>query len=254
MDFSSLDFEPMLRHLPLALRTAGAHQYSALSRASLVAAEAYHWSERLDLARPWYTRAHQHATAEGDESTVSALMHNMTWLRTAQARRASVTGIFDEVQARQTQMGAESTDRFDGLIGMAALATLVPLLRAQVLVLREQYVDALAIFETTIENSMKDGLARMACVLFADAAWCRLKTGDILGAKQDAKVALASISADTHIDDRAMTHSRLAQIYGEFQQLDVAREHTTQASAAWRIHTLRQSQLIPVLAAALEGL
>lgn len=254
MDYSRLDFEPMLRHLPLALRSASADQHSALSRASLIVAVAYHWAERFDLARPWYAKAHLHATTEGDDPTISALMHNMTWLRAAEARRASVVGAFDNAEVRRAQMGAESTGRFDELVGMAALATLVPLLRAQILVLLEQYAEALAIFEATIDKSIEDGLARMACVLYADTAWCRLRMGDISGAVRDAGVAAASVSAQTHMDDRAMTHSRLANIYSEVQQLDMAREHTSHATEAWSIHTFRQSELVIALGTALEGL
>jgi hypothetical protein len=88
MDFSRLDFEPMVQHLSVALRTAGSSQHSALSRASLVVAQAYHWAERLDLALPWYGRARQHASTEGDESTINALMqHDLN------ARRAGPSAI-----------------------------------------------------------------------------------------------------------------------------------------------------------------
>ncbi len=254
MDFSSLDFEPMLRHLPLALRVAGTSQHSALSRACLVVAEAYHWAERLDLALPWYSRARQHASAEGDESTLSALMHNMACLRAAEARRLSVSGVFELNQARQAQLGADSTNHFDELIGMAALGSLVPILRAQVLVLHGRFVEALKLLEANIEDSMKEGLDRMLCVMLADVAWCRLKTGDVTGAQRDAQTALSSIAAATHVDDRAMTHSRLAQICVATNEPDVAREHTMRASAAWQIHLLQQSHLVPALARALEGL
>lgn len=107
-DLSNMDFQSMIRHLAKALDTAPVTLHSARSRASLVAAEAYHWAERIDLALPWYSLARQHAAAEGDEASLSALMHNMAWLRTAEARRRSVFGNPDEVQKNMRDSGLSS--------------------------------------------------------------------------------------------------------------------------------------------------
>jgi hypothetical protein len=174
MDFSKLDFEPMLQHLSVALNTAESSQHSALSRANLVVAQAYHWAEHRDLALRWYDKARQHASTAGDESTISAVMHNMTWMRAAQARRLSVSGEFDRVHALLAQLGADSIKYFDKMIGMAALRSLVPILRAQVLLLDERFGEALALLEANVEDSLKEGHDRMACAMFADVAWCRL--------------------------------------------------------------------------------
>ena len=254
MDFASLDFEPMMKHIGTSLRHAGPEHHSARSRACLVTAGAYHWAERVDLALPWYERARRHATAEGDQPTISALMHNMAWLRTAEARRQSVEGILNVSEARQALLVADSTSHFDAFIGMTALGSLVPILRAQVLVVQERYADALELLEANAEQSEKEGLERMACVMFADAAWCRLNIGDERGACRDARVALSRIAVGTHIDDRAMTHSRLAAIYAAIDKPEEARDHASQASADWQLVTQRQEQLVAAMTTALTGL
>ncbi len=255
MDFSCQDLEAMLCHLPMAMRAAESSQHSALSRACLVAAEAFHWAERLDLALPWYSRARQYASSEGDESTVSALMHNMAWLRVAEARRRALVGDADWLQARQAQIGADSTHRFDGMIGMAALGSLVPMLQAQVLILHERYSDALEILEANLEESMQQGLQRMGCAVHADIAWCRLKLGDLKEARRETDVALSFVDVvGTHTDDQAMTHSRLAQVSLALGDFDLARTQASRADAAWEAHALRQSKLIASLTSALVGL
>ncbi len=248
MEFSCFDFEPMVRHLTEALEAAPKTQHSARSRASLVIAEAYHWCERLDLALPWYSLARQHATAEGDEATLSALMHNMAWLRTAEARRRSVFGAADADQARHARLGAESVGSFDHLVGTNSLNALVPLLRSQALMLTEEFEPALELLVAHTEKGRNEGLDRMACVLLADTAWCRLRTGDVLGARVDASLALGSVTRETHVDDLAMTHSRLSQIHGSLGEVDLAGHHDSLAKAAWQLHMDRQVQLTDLLA------
>lgn len=247
MEFSSFDFEPMVRHATEALNIAPDTQHSARSRASLVIAEAYHWCERLDLALPWYSAARQHATAEGDEATLSALMHNMAWLRTAEARRRSVFGAVDADQARQARLGAESVDSFDQLIGTSSLNALVPLVRSQALILAEAFEPALELLAAHMEKARNEGLDRMACVFLADTAWCRLHTGDVQRARLEAGLALESITAETHVDDLAMTHSRLSQIHGSLGEVDLASRHDSAAKAAWQLHMDRQVQLTELL-------
>ncbi|MBK6865634.1 MAG: hypothetical protein IPG91_20045 [Ideonella sp.] len=121
MDFATQDFAALSRHLPHALKYAEPDQHSALSRACLVAAEAFHWAERFDLAMPWYARARHHATFEGDESMLSALMHNMAWLRVAEYRRREVAGELGHAEARQAKLSAESIAQFDGMVGIGVL-------------------------------------------------------------------------------------------------------------------------------------
>jgi tetratricopeptide (TPR) repeat protein len=246
-DYLNSDFESMTRHLVASFQIAPVDLHSARSRASLVVAEAYHWAERLDLALPWYGLARQHATAEGDDASLSALMHNMAWLRTAQARRHSVFGEPDVVQTRHARLGAESIDRFDALIGTASLGSLVPVLRSQVHILDGEFDQALDILALHMDSARKQGMDRMACVMYSDAAWCKVQIGDINGARSDAGLALACVTDDTDIDDMAMTHSRLAQIYTAIGETDESKAHRALADSAWRAHMNRQAQLLDLL-------
>lgn len=246
-DLSSMNFDVMLQHLTKALTKAPVTLHSARSRASLVAAEAYHWAERLDLSLPWYNLAQQHATAEGDQATLSALMHNMAWLRTAEARRRSVSGTPDEIQAKHARLGTESVGRFDQLIGTGSLGSLVPVLRAQVHILDGEFDQALEILVLHTESARKQGLDRMACVMYADAAWCRVHLGDKAGARVDAQLALSCVSDKTHLEDVAMTHSRLSQICASLGEDDLSGAHRAAASDAWREHENRQRKLLDAL-------
>ena len=138
MDYVQHDLRAMGRHVAEALQEAAADHHAARARACIVVAQAYHYGGRMDLAQPWYQRTREHATALGDQATLSALMHNRAWLSGNQARMASIfepgAPDADSEQVRHALLSAESTGYFDARLGTASLGSLVPVLRAQLLV------------------------------------------------------------------------------------------------------------------------
>lgn len=242
------DFEPMVRHLGIALAEAPPGFASALARACLVTAQGYHWAERVDLAQPWYARARQHATDEGDETLLSALMHNMAWLRATQARRLAVSGRVDRDQVRELLLGADSTGHFDQRVGTASLRSLVPMLRAHVLSLLDRHAEALQLFDAHWATALAEGLAAMQSGMLAETAWCRLHVGDADGARRDAQGARDHLVECVQPGDSAAVHGRLAQVFEALGDPAAADAHRVQADADWRAHTARQERLLALLA------
>ena len=110
MDYLRLDIASLSKNLSAALTLAQEGNHPAQARSALVMAQALHTAKRLDLALPWYERARKHATEDGDDATVSALMHNMAWIRTTNMRNALLTGEPDDGQGcmsslRPSQLG-----------------------------------------------------------------------------------------------------------------------------------------------------
>lgn len=251
MDFAALDFAAMLHHMSHALNNSSSDQHSARSRASLVAAEAFHWAERSDLAAPWYVKARQHASSEGDDSMLSALMHNMAWLRVAEYRRREASGQLGEAEARQAKIGAESIGHFDKMVGISSLGSLLPMLRAQVLILAHHYDEALALLEAHAEAFIHQGLERLACSVHADIALCLVERGDINAALRSAQMAINQLLPTTHADDRALTHARASRVFRVAGMTSAADDQAARASDAWLIHRNQQSALVPALIASL---
>ena len=240
-------FEPMVRHLCVAPTEAPPDFASALARACLVTAQSYHWADRFDLARPWYAKARQHATDEGDETLLSALMHNMAWLRATQARRLAVCGVTDREQVLQVLPGAESTEHFDRRVGTASLRSLIPILRTHVLSLLDRHADALQLFDTHWATALAEGLAWMQCGMRAETAWCRLHVGDVVGARRDAHEAREHLAECVQPGDSAAAHGRLAQVLGALGDAAAAAHHRDRAGADWQAHTERQLRLLALL-------
>jgi tetratricopeptide (TPR) repeat protein len=245
MDYLRGDAHSMAKHVGRALLKARPSDHAALSRASLVAADAFHLAGRLDLAQPWYQSARLHANAEGDDATTSAHMHNMAWLRAASLRQSLFSGRTSSPSGAHALMSVDSVERFDDLAGTTnSLESLVPILRAQILSLLGEYPQALRLYEENLELAVSQGLSRMHCTLLADQAWCRLKTGDAQGAMQDATLAEGLLDPKGHHDDRASTFSRLSQIEGEIGDPGRKMRFATSAENEWAMHASLQEAIL----------
>lgn len=247
VDYVEQRFDDMIVNLTVGRMEHASSSNDARSRAALVTAQAYHWADRFDLAQPWYTRARLYATEDGDEATLSALMHNMAWLRAVNARRMAVNGEERPVSIQQILLGAESTQSFDQRIGTTSLSSLVPVLRAHVHALLDEHVEALALFDEHLGTALEEGLARIQCAVLAEVAWCRMHVGDTNRAMSDAIAAEEQISQCDQPDERAAAHGRLAQLYELAGEHAASKRHRSQAEVDWSIHSANQSRLVDML-------
>lgn len=265
MDYVRGDFAGMAQHAGEALRLATTAEHGVLARACLVVAQAYHWAGHFARAQPWYARARQHGNADGDEATLSALMHNMAWLHADQARQPvlyaavaadSAPGPADPAMGHGMTpqgllMGADSTDNFDRQTGCAVLESMVPILKARILALQGQWAAALALYEAHVTPAMDQGLRRMQAHLRADMGWCRLQLGQERRALEDARVAALLVDDEVDLDDRAATHSRLTALLGRAGHAEAAARHAECALQCWDAHRSEQGQATLLLDQAL---
>ena len=254
LDYVRRDVEGLVRHAVQALHLAGPEDHDARARACLVVAEAWHSAGRFDLAQPWYRGARIHASQLGDEATLSALMHNMAWLRAHEAREKALFGAADAEQTRQALMGAESTERFDTGVGTGSLHALLPILRAQIHALLGECDEALALYDGTLAQALQQGLRYLEPCFRADIAWCHLQLGHRSEARQAAEAALACIDDGCTDDDRAYALKRVALVFEGLGDAERAKSLDTQAQEHLRSHLDFQAQLRAALQRALSGL
>jgi hypothetical protein len=254
MDYTAYDLEAMGRRVREALQLADADHHSARARACLVVALAYHFGGRFESAQPWYAKARLHASAEGDEAMLSAIMYNMAGLLADQSRHAVMTGEQDTTMLRRAELSLQAAANLDALIGIASLDALVPLHRARVCTLQGQWAEAIGLYEAHFSDGLLQGLDRMRASLGADLAWCRLQLGQAEQAHRDAMAAQVAVAHDRDADDRAAAHHRLSQIFGQLGQADVAAKHREQAAADWQAHEQQQAAAIAAIEKAVASL
>ena len=241
------DVAQLVRHASDTLRLAPPALHGARSRLAIALGLAYHFAGNLEAAQAWYGEARRHASAEGDDASQSALMYNMAEMRCAHQRRESLAHPARPVPV--LLLGADSIMHYDAAVGGSAMSELTPVLRAQLLVLQGDYAQAQALYEAHLPQAMARGLARLGSSLLADLAWCRVNLGQREQALRQAQEAEFELDPACDVDDRAATHSRLAQVYGALGDAALAARHAASAAAEWAEFTQQQA----AWAAALDG-
>lgn len=225
--------------------------HGARFRLATVIGLAYQFTGDLEAAQAWFTKARGHAAAEGDDASLSALMYNMAEMRTAQARRDSLAQLAThQPNGAGLLLGADSVKHYDAAVGGSAMPDLTPLLRAQILTVEGQYEAARELFEQHLPHAMSSGLERLGSSLLADLAWCRVNTGQAEHGLQQAREAEIELDPACDVDDRAITHSRLAQVFAALDDQTAAARHAAAAAEAWQEFAAQQAQWAKALAEA----
>lgn len=247
LNFLEADVAAMSIHIGEALSLAEPSQFSTLCRASLVVAQGYHQGGRLDLALPWYFSARDNAISDGDDAMISALMHNMAWLRASNLRQQQLLGANDYGEGDYSLLSAQSTANYDLLVGVVSLQAHLPILRAKLFALNGRPAEAMVLFEEHLTTAVAEGLGRLQADLIADRAWCRLQIGQVEDARTDAVLAEECIDPMGQFDDRAFAHSRLAEVFLGLGEINSAAFHQERADVAWRGHTEFQTSIVASL-------
>lgn len=141
------------------------------------------------------------------------------------------------------KVGANSTSNFDQIIGANALATLTPLMKAQILSLECNYEEALKIYSLMLPNLSLKALGGWKSWLLSDMAWCNLHLGNIDDAKVGFESSLQELREEHHLDDRAATFSRLSEGLEILNQKEFADASRLKAIQAWKEFTQLQAKM-----------
>lgn len=242
------DLTELVQRGRACLAEAAPDHHVARSRVCMVIGLAFHHCGAEPEAQPWYRQSRWHAATAGDDAGLSALMHNMAELRTAVVRRHSLSQ--QPLPTGELLLGADSVLHFDDMVGMRAMNELTPLLRAQILCLQCQYEAAAGLYEEHLPVALAKGLERLGSSLLSDLAWCRVHLGRQAEARAQALEAELELDPACELDDRAITHSRLAQVFEAVGEAPRARHHAQEAQQCWAALAADQAQWLAALRAA----
>ncbi|MEO6281332.1 hypothetical protein [Roseateles sp.] len=233
MAFVDRDIDQLVGHATAVL---AAHADPAAScRVASALGMAWDLSENQAAAAHWYAWGRRGATTEGDDASLAALLYNQMQMRALRIRHAALAGAPGEAPA--VMLGVDSIGNFDGAVGGSARADLTPLLRAQLLTMRGDFAAAARLLEAHLPTAMSSGLARVGYSLLADLAWCWANTGEPLRARaladQAAVEVLAEDAAYCDLDECAVLHARLAQVYAKLGEEALAAREAEAATVSW---------------------
>ncbi|MET0207792.1 MAG: hypothetical protein ABW220_02050, partial [Burkholderiaceae bacterium] len=150
------DPDAMVDHARRCLAEAAEDHRMAQSRVAIALGMAWDYAGDVETAQRWYIRARRHASTEGDDATLSALMFNMSGMRAAHMRRESLSGV--AVRGSELLLSVDSVRHYDAAVGAAMMNELTPVLRAQVLTVQGQFDEARQLYEQHLPQAMSLGL------------------------------------------------------------------------------------------------
>lgn len=245
---------PMVEHARRCLDEAQPDHHGALARLGTALGMAWHFVGDAEVAQRWYLSTRRHAAAEGDDASLSALMFNMASMRASQLRRESLSGqppsASGTVQGAELLLSVDSVHHFDEAVGAQVMNALTPLLRAEVLTVQGAFDEACRLYEAHLPQAMSLGLERLGSSRLSDVAWCRANLGQHEAALRQAIEAELELDPECEIDDRAITHSRLAQTYRLLGDTAETDRHQGLADEAWQEFARQQREWRDLLTAA----
>lgn len=232
LEFNGSKFDEMFSHLKEALTDAPKEDHGARGRACGVVADAYQVAGRYDCARIWYERTRLHATAEGDQATLSAMLYNVAVFRTANLRLADAFGGLKSADVLRATMEADSSLGYDYAVGKSTFVSLGPMMYGQLLAIEKNFIVATKLLDQIIEKNLQPPELTL---LLCERAWCYAQLGRIDEASLVLGRATAGLSTLQDNDDIAFGHARLAAVAdlcGEQNTASVFRSIAHQALAA----------------------
>lgn len=243
LEYGLHHFDRMFRYLEEAAKKVSADDNQTLCRICMITGQTLHLANNYDLSIVWYQKAKYFANEAHDDASMSALLHNMASIWAVNWRNSQLGKIVTSDDPQMARVGANSTSNFDHIIGSSALASLTPLMKAQILSLENKYEEALKIYCSTLPTLSLKALGGWMSWLLADMAWCNLQLGNLDEARIGFERSLDGLRDEYHLDDRAATLSRLSEGLEMLEQKDIASFHKLKAIEAWKAFIQLQAEM-----------
>jgi tetratricopeptide (TPR) repeat protein len=205
--FHKGDYEKTMFHLQESIYSAEIEDHSSRCRSAMVASIFYGFSNLPDIARKWSHRARLHATAEGDEASLAALLFNITVFRINESRLADSLGFEVPEDYQRVVLELESSLAFDDLAQGAGLPGSPGTLRAHTYVIEKKFERAIAILKSILAAGI---FAFNRASVQADLAFAYASIGKIEEAQDALKQTLESIFEAHDPDDLAFVYARIS--------------------------------------------
>lgn len=215
-----------------AIEATEIDNYSAISRLSLTVALCLHYVDQIASAREWYTRCRLAAVNDGDEATLAALMHSISWMNASKARYSDLIDGGSANERDLVNITSQTVESYEALVGARNMPALTLLLRAQDCIAKGEYSAAIKLIDESSPNASDQGYERLGPGLLADRAYCLARLGDMDEAKVVAMRAHACPCDVLHGDDRVIFHSTLQKTFAAVRLDSLAESHREQLSAA----------------------
>jgi hypothetical protein len=184
----------------------------ARGRASMVIGDAFNWAGQTDQARNWYRSARGHAIRDGDIAMQNVMLFNGANFGVANLTLQDCFTPVPPNSLKRVEMDAASAINLNNALGIQSLSSLIPMMQAELLIMKSQWGEAINILSTHISSSEIEGQKRLLPKFLAQRAWCHANLGDSESSIKFARLSAGSVSDCKDLDDLTVLHARLSSV------------------------------------------
>jgi len=222
------------------------HQSEALAktRCYVMIADLLGFCGRSIEANPWYFKARAAAVEEGDEIAIGQIIYNSAVFRFNNVRLAQVRGLPIEEELRLLELMISSSSNYDVGVNSSAFKSLLPMLNAQLLMLREDYVESSRTFAQWLQFSDASVDARIITLCRADFALSLAITGLLDQAIEQFRLIDERDESTLPPDEAAIINHQRSRIYSIVGDNAMAERHSGIARSMLQEHEHIQNEIL----------
>lgn len=208
--FNQKNIDDMRINIDLCFSSLNEDDGTAQCRISIVLGDAFLYVGNVAESRIWYERARNLAVHLGDQTVFGAIAYNRAALSAFNLRFNELTLSVDPTNVDRVDAEIESSINFQELVGHSSLGFLMSAMRAGILIVKEQYLDAQIFVDQILDNDEFVVPSNHLRLIKSDKILILAKTNQI----KDATLRISQLGEDFDLssdsDDNAIVLDNLA--------------------------------------------
>lgn len=246
--FDDCQYANSVKMIALCLRTVGESEPLARTRCYTLVADVLSFCGKSLTASPWYAKARAAAVEEGDEIAIGQIIYNTAVFRFNNVRLAQLRGEEVDEELRMIELMIGSSSHYDVGVKSSAFKSFLPMLNAQLMMLRRDYKNSSKIFSQWLQSSSVSVDTRLSALCRADFALVLACLGDqsqaldILGGIDIEREAMVTP------DDAAIIFAQCSAVYSIVGDKTMAKHYSDRSAAELGKHGDVQSEILSLIA------
>ncbi len=176
--FDDCQYCEAVKMISLCLRTVEQADPLTRTRCYTLIADLVSFCGNALAASPWYAKARAAAVEEGDEIAIGQILYNAAAFRFNNVRLAHVRGNEIGEELRLLELMISSSSHYDVGVKSSAFKSFLPMLNAQLMLLRGDHKNSSRIFSQWLHSSSVSVDSRLSTLCRADFAFCLASLGE----------------------------------------------------------------------------
>lgn len=246
-EFNCGRYEDAVNSIGVCLKRIDHSEIIVKVRCNTLIADLMSFCGRSLDAISWYAKARSCAVDEGDEIAMGQIIYNSAVFRFNNIRLDEIRGKDIHEELRLVELMIGSSSHYDAGVQSSAFSSLLPMLNAQLLMLRGDFNRSAKMFGLWLDSSDAAVDERLVAICRADFALSLAYSGALERAIQ--LIELPTTDDETLLppDEIAIIFHQRARIYAIAGTSDLSDAHRSRSQSALKQHEEVQQEILKLL-------